>query len=252
MQIVLPGVNFPGVMLLAEAYTPMAQYYDKLYAKKDYAGEAARIRDIVRQRLPGQDLTLLDVACGTGLHLEHLKKDFQAQGLDICAELLDLAQRRNPGLRFHLADMAAFDLGERFEVVTCLFSAIGYVRTYDKLCAACRCLAKHLQPGGLLLVEPWFTPETWHGHTVHGLYIDEPELKLARINTSLTKGRLSVLDFHYLIGTPAGTVHCAELHELGLFTQAEMRAAMEQAGLAVEYDAEGLTGRGLYLGMLGK
>ena len=31
-------------------------------------------------------------------------------------------------------------------------------------------------------------------------------------------------------------------------TVAEMKGAFEQAGLEVEYDPEGLTGRGLYLG----
>jgi len=51
-----------------------------------------------------------------------------------------------------------------------------------------------------------------------------------------------------LIGTPQGTEHFVERHELGLFEQAEMRAALEGAGLQVSYDPQGLTGRGLWIG----
>ena len=46
----------------------------------------------------------------------------------------------------------------------------------------------------------------------------------------------------------ASTVQVArEVHELGLFTQAEMMASFQQAGLAATYDSSGLTGRGLYV-----
>ena len=72
-----------------------------------------------------------------------------------------------------------------------------------------------------------------------------------RINTSYAEGRLSYFDLRYLIGTPEGTEHFVEHHELGLFEQGEMAAAFEGAGLVVSYDKEGLTGRGLYIGRLG-
>ena len=61
---------------------------------------------------------------------------------------------------------------------------------------------------------------------------------------------MSVFDLHHLIGTPVGTEHIVERHELGLFETDEMRAVFEEQGLAVAYDAEGLTGRGLFIGKL--
>jgi hypothetical protein len=39
-----------------------------------------------------------------------------------------------------------------------------------------------------------------------------------------------------------------ERHELGLFETAEVRSVLVEAGLDVTYDAEGLTGRGLFIG----
>jgi SAM-dependent methyltransferase len=235
------------MVTMAETYSKMARYYDKIYAGKDYAAEAERLVAFLGNGR-SKRRSLLDVACGTGCHLECLRKSFDVEGIDICAEALDDARRRNPGVAFHVADMTDFDLGRTFDVVTCLFSSIGYVKTLDRLRAAVRSMAAHLNPEGVLVVEPWFTPGEWHPNTVHAVYIDEPELKIARVNTSLVEGRLSIVELHYLVGTPERTEHLVERHELGLFEVDEMISALEGEGLIVDHDREGLTGRGLYFG----
>ena len=166
---------------------------------------------------------------------------FQVEGLDLDEQLLAMARQRNPDVRLHHADRANFALGRTFDVVTCLFSTIGYVKTLANLSRAIQCMAQHLLPGGFLLIEPWFTSETWRPGTVHARCIDEPDLKLARINTSFVEGRLSLMDMHYLIGTPEGTEHYVERHELGLFTSDEMTHALTDCGLEVTYDATGVT-----------
>lgn len=229
-----------------EAYSASAEWYDRLYGAKDYAGEARRVARIVAERLPGAR-SLLDVACGTGRHLEHLVARFEAEGLDLSAAQLAEARRHLPGLRFHQGDLRDFALGRVYDVVCCLFSAIGYMTTLVDLARACARLAAHARPGGLVLVEPWLEPRVWREHQVHGLFIDEPELKIARVNTSLTRGRLAVLDLHHLVGTPAGTRHVLEHHELLLATRDELRAALEAAGLEADYDEPGLSGRGLWI-----
>lgn len=229
-------------------FSETARYYDKFYAGKDYRGEVERLLAIIGPSLRSGGTRLLDVACGTGRHIEHLKAHFKVEGLDLEPELLQLARERNPNVPFHQGDMIDFEIGRTFDIVTCLFSAIGYVKTLDNLNKAVRSMANHLEPGGLLIVEPWFTPGDWHSGTPHAMLIDEPELKIARLNTSFLDGRLSYFDFHYLIATPQGTEHLVERHELGLFEQEEMRAALAQTGLQASYDAEGLTGRGLWIG----
>ena len=228
-----------------------ARYYDKIYSFKDYRAEVQYLTAVIDQNLRSGGDRLLDVACGTGRHIEHLKKRFAVEGLDISEELLELARQQNPDVLFHQADMVHFELARQFDVVTCLFSSIGYVRTAENLRQAINCMAKHVVLGGVVLIEPWFTPDTWRPGTVHAMLIDEPELKIARVNTSFSRGRLSYFDLHYLIGTPQGTEHFVERHELGLFDRDEMTTAFEAAGLEVCYDEEGLTGRGLYIGRLG-
>ncbi|MCK5131592.1 MAG: class I SAM-dependent methyltransferase [Candidatus Sabulitectum sp.] len=231
-----------------DSYSHAAKYYDHLYHFKDYSREVEFIAKIIRKCQGDGEISLLDVACGTGVHIKHFRDHyFEAEGLDLSPQLLDTAGKRNPGVRFHKGDMTCFDLHRKYSVITCLFSAIGYVKTISGLESAAKCMADHLLPGGLLIVEPWFTPDAWRPGTVHTSIVDEPDLKIVRMNTSAVAGRVSVLDLHYLIGTPVETSHEFEKHELGLFTAVEMSSAFERAELAVDFDPEGITGRGLYI-----
>ena len=230
-------------------YAEMAQYYDRIYSFKDYASETEKLIGWIKEHRQSNGIRLLDVACGTGQHLEHLGESFDVEGLDLSPELVELAQQRNPGMTYHCADMRTFDLASSYDVITCLFSSIGYMTTIENLRAAVANMARHLVPGGVLTIEPWLTPDVWKPGTVHGLFIDDPNLKIARVNTSVTQGRLSVFDLHHLVGTPEKTFHFVEHHEMGLYTGEEMMDAFESAGLTTTYEPEGPTGRGLYVGV---
>lgn len=127
-------------------FTDTAEFYDLFYEEKDYAGEVRRLREIVEARAPGAR-TLLDVACGTGMHLAELRAQYRVEGVDLDEGLLAVAAKRLPDVPMHAGDMRAFDLGRRFDVVTCLFSSIGYVRTTDGLRSAVAAMARHVAPG---------------------------------------------------------------------------------------------------------
>ena len=225
-----------------------ADIYDAVYSFKDYAAEADRLHELIEERT-ADAATLLDVACGTGKHLELLARWYEVEGLDLNEEFLAIARNRlGDRARVRLGDMTAFDLGRTFDAVTCLFSSIGYTRTEERLDAAIAAMAHHLAPGGTLVVEPWHLPENWIPNRPHLLTVDEPDLKIARMSATGREGHLAILEFDYLVGTPEGTRHFTERHEAALFTDEQYRRAFERAGLEVERDEQGLTGRGLYLG----
>jgi SAM-dependent methyltransferase len=233
-------------------FSESARFYDAIYSFKDYAAEAGWLRYLLTEH-GHPDGRLLDVACGTGAHLVHLRDHYQVEGLDIDPGMLEVARAKLPGIAFREGDMLEFNLGRRFDVVVCLFSAIGYMRTMEQLNQAVANMARHLEPGGLLAIEPWFSPGQWMPGKVHALLVDEPDLKVARMNLSGPPvGNLSVLEFHYLVGDASGVRHVTERHELRLFEDLEYRGAFEQAGLAARFDAEGPSGRGLYYGVSGQ
>lgn len=136
-----------------------ARVYDLLYSFKDYEAEARDLTALIRERNPDAT-SLLDVACGTGKHVDMLREAFpDVAGVDLDDGLLAIATERLSDVRFTRGDMRTFDLGRTFDAVTCLFSSVGYLRDDEELAAAIGRMAAHLSPGGVLVVDGWIRPD---------------------------------------------------------------------------------------------
>ena len=233
-------------------FTKSEAFYDAIYATmKDYANEAQQIHKLIQQYKQTSGTRLLDVACGTGRHIPFLQEHYIVEGLDLDEQMLAIARQRNPQVIFHHADMVNFDLGCQFDVIVCLFSSIGYVKTVPNLHRTLQTMRHHLLPGGVILIEPWLTPEVYEVGHIAAVFVDQPDLKIARMNKSEVEDGISVMNFHYLVATPQGIEHFTERHELGLFSHEEYLNAFQASELDVVYDPDPhkLMGRGVYIGV---
>jgi SAM-dependent methyltransferase len=233
------------------SYEKQAAYYDAIYAAqgKDYEKEAQRIHEIAGRYKKSPGNRLLDVGSGTGAHFPYLSQGYAVEGLDLDGDMLKVARKRFPQGVFHQGDMVDFHLAAKFDVITCLFSAIGYTKSLENMRAAISNMGQHLEAGGVLVVEPWFAPHEWREGTPHATYVDQPDLKIARVNISEREGDVSVINFHFLVASGGEVEYFTERHELGLFTEEAYRDAFAEAGLDTIHDPQGITNRGLYIGV---
>jgi SAM-dependent methyltransferase len=227
-----------------DSYRDSAAVYDALCAHKNYALASAEIVELVRSLRPDAQ-TLLDVGCGSGRHLEHLRRSFDVEGLDRSPHMLAIAEARCPGVVFHCGDLVDFDLGRTFDAVCCLFAAIGFARTPDGLERAVATIARHVAPGGVAIVERWLTPEEFIDGRLTLDTANEPERAVARMYVSRSEGRVSIFASEYLVGTPTGVTRFAERIELALFTADEYHDAFKASGLDVVESSAELFGYGV-------
>jgi hypothetical protein len=145
--------------------------------------------------------------------------------------------------------MTNFGLGRDYDAVTCLFSAIGHVITEEKLRATVRAMTAHVRPGGLVVIEPFIDPSDFRRGHISVDQSDDGEVRVLRVSYSERAGNVLKVTMHHYV-SEAGKVSVAEpmLFEIAMFTDGQLRVAMELAGLEVFHDPEGLMGRGLYIG----
>jgi ubiquinone/menaquinone biosynthesis C-methylase UbiE len=233
---------------LGKVYTEkLAEIYDQIYHFKDYSSDVEYILRSVIARNP-EAKELLDVACGTGSHIGGLTSRFKVEGIDASAAMLRRARLKNPEVLFSTADMVDFDLDRQFDVVTCLFRTISFMQTCDRLNSAVASMARHLKPGGLLLIEPFFSPEAYWIGDIKMNTFDREDMKIAWMYVSEREENVGVMRNHFLVGRPTGVEHFEEEHRMGLFRRLDYEHAFEAAGLALEYDPVGPGKIGFYIG----
>lgn len=220
-----------------------ATIYDLIYQGrgKDYAAEAAELAGLVKRRHPTAT-TLVDVACGTGLHLRGFADHFQhVEGVELSEDMLTIAKDRLPAVPLHVGDMRDFDLGRTFDAVTCLFAAVGHMRTTEELDTAAARMVAHLVPGGVLVVEPWWFPDNFLPNYVTGDIVRRDGHTIARVSHTVADGVVTRMTVHYVVATePDGTHHFTNTVVNTLFTREQYETALRKAGCAtVEYQVDG-------------
>ena len=228
-----------------------AHVYDLIYeaSGKDYAAESAEIHAVIGRHNAGAT-TLLDVACGTGAHLRHLRQWYESTGVDVDPDMLAEARRRVPGVTFVEGDMRTFDLTRTFDAVVCLFSSVGYMRDSGELDAALSTMARHLAPGGVLVVDGWVRPDAWRdGGVTHVEVAEDDGVKVVRVSRSQRRGSVTSLEMHHLIATSEEIDHVVDHHELTLFSPEQYAHAFATAGLSVQTIDGPMPGRDRYVGV---
>lgn len=226
-----------------------AEIYDAVYGARgrDWAAEGDELAELVRSRCPDAR-SVLDVACGTGSHLRRLAELFdQAEGLELSPAMRGIAVAKVPTALVHAGDMREFDLGRRYDAVLCLCFSVAYATSTAELGRTVARLAAHVEPGGVVVVEPWWFPERFRHGFVTASAVNQDGRAIARVSRSVRDGDLSRMTIHYTVADAAGVVDFTETEVHRLFRREEYLDAFDRAGLLAEYREGGPSGRGLFV-----
>ena len=214
-------------------YDKLTQYYDVIYAKKNFSAEAGWIYNYLKHHGLSKNASLLDVACGTGSHITYWQKFYQCVGIDLSNNAINLAKKRVPRASFFVADMQTLKLGTKFDVVTCLFGSIAYARTLSKLRKALRALSAHMKINGFLIIEPWISPKKFVSGFISSSCFRVEHEAMCRLSLSRKRANEAEIDEHYLITHDGNARYYHDTHHLGLFDVATICDELKQSGFRI-------------------
>jgi len=200
-----------------------AQYYDLLYASKNYAAEAQYVHKLIQSYLPGAH-SVLDLGCGTGAHAVQLSREgYRIHGVDLSTVMLERAKSRlaklpseqASRLDFSQGDICTVRINDQFDVVISLFDVISYQTMDEDLRAAFVTAKTHLKPGGVFIFDCWYGPAVLSNHPVVRVKrVENEEIALIRIAEPVMYPNENCVDVNYqLLVKQKTSGKFDELHE---------------------------------------
>jgi len=156
-----------------EVFGRYADFYDALYADKDYEAECDFLVRVFADNGVGAGASILDLGSGTGGHAIPLaRRGFEVVGVDRSARMVgranDKAGEAHVAVDFVVGDVRDTSLGRTFDGVVSMFAVVGYQLSNDDLSHMFGNARRHLEAGGLFVFDGWFGP---------AVLVEQPEMK---------------------------------------------------------------------------
>jgi len=172
---------------------------------------------------------VLDLACGTGvLALELARLGHTVHGIDSSPGMIRIAREKGagvPGVTFVIGDMREFRTAQRYDVVTCTYDALNYIRRLPEVKRVIGNVAGALEPGGLFIFDVNTKVLYRHhaGETERREHNGEVFLQESRYNGSY---KLATTLFSFADGE-------CEMHQQRPYSYDELRPILERAGFSI-------------------
>jgi len=215
-------------------YEIIAKYYDMMYVNDEsYQSETDKIVSLVGQYKKSECNTLLDIACGTGAQAAYLQDNFAVTGIDISDEMLSIARDKVKNATFINADMCNFSLGSQYDVIVNLYGSIGQAESLEHMQAAMKCAYKHLKQGGIFILTPWSTKESFHDALV-GRTKTSGLSGFCRMETVQRVADDKIrIDYHHLISDNLEVKYYKHHNFITLFSESEYENSIKDAGFKI-------------------
>jgi len=235
-------------------YAELAPWWPLISPPEEYAEEMAFVARVLGSAtIPVREV--LELGCGGGHNAFHLKARFDLTLVDLSPEMLEASRRLNPGCQHRQGDMRTVRLGRDFDAVL-VHDAIDYMTGEADLRLAVETAFAHCRPGGVVVLVPDATAETFEPGTDHG-GVDGSDGRGARYLAWLwdpdPTDTWTLTQYAFLLRAADGSVQVVhEEHRCGLFPHELWLAVLADAGTrpeaVTEETTEDRTPRQIFLG----
>ena len=134
-------------------YKKFSYYFDEVVSSLNYD----LWLEFIEPYLKPTDI-VLDLACGSGTLLTMLKlQGYNCEGLDLSSEIIDIANEKSKinhlNIPYYVMDMTNFELNKQYDMITCFFDSVNFLKTKQDLDNMFSCVRKHLKKGGLFIFD---------------------------------------------------------------------------------------------------
>ncbi len=215
-------------------YHDIADWWPVISPPSEYAEEAAFYVETIQASARRPVREVLELGSGGGNNASHMKHAFAMTLVEPADGMRELSRELNPECKHLPGDMRSVRLGRTFDAVF-VHDAVMYMTTEDDLRAALQTVAEHLAPGGVALVAPDATRETFFEATDHGGGDDGGGRRARYLEWTLPPepGETTyTVHYAFLLYEPDGGVRVAhDVHLEGLFSRATWLRLFDEVGL---------------------
>jgi len=131
-------------------YEQFSRFYDIVMGDRSNAADF--IRGLLEKYKP-EAKTVLEIACGTGAILGFLADTYEVTGLDRSRQMLALARKKLPHIRFYQQSITSFCVARQFDAIVCVFDSINHLLSFAEWKKVFRQVARHLTHDGLFVFD---------------------------------------------------------------------------------------------------
>jgi SAM-dependent methyltransferase len=227
-------------------YGELAAWFHLVTAPAEYADEAAEVVRLLTAHgvLLGPsspDAQVLELGSGGGNMASHLKARAHLTLTDVAPGMLALSARLNPECEHVEGDMRTLRLGRTFDAVL-LHDAVMYMTSEADLRAAMETAYTHLRLGGVVILVPDFTAETFQPRTEHGGHDGSDGRSLRYLEWTHDPNPLDttvVTDYAYLLRERDGSTRVlGDRHIEGMFPRATWLGLLADVGFRADVSVD--------------
>lgn len=134
--------------ILYKDYKIDANFYDIFNKDRNYSIEMKFLLNMLKGRRK-----VLDVGCGTGIHLNVLENlGYIVEGIDISPKMMAVAKTRVNG-NIYKANLLDFKLGEKYSAIISMYHVFNHLKSYDEFELGIKNLLNHTEKGGIIILD---------------------------------------------------------------------------------------------------